>query len=127
MRGAGRWFGLDKVRAEGFVRDLRLDQEGVTLPGNRLDVKRLIGGIAKRLPELIHGGIYVGVVIYMGVRGPKARAQFFTGDDFARLFEERDKYLINLALKLEADPVPRHFLPMLINPKWPKRYITAGR
>jgi hypothetical protein len=63
----------------------------------------------------------------MGVGGPEARAQFFTGDDFARLFEERDKYLINFALKLEADPVPGHFLPLLINPKWPKRYITAGR
>ena len=64
-----------------------------------------------------------GVLIYFG--WPEAHAQLFPGDDFARLLEESEQNLINLALQLQPGPIPRHFLPLLVNPKRPKTYIPA--
>jgi hypothetical protein len=62
----------------------------------------------------------------MRIGGPEPRAQLFAGDDFTRFFEECQKDLINLALKLEAGPAPRNFLPLLVDPERPKEDIAAG-
>jgi hypothetical protein len=59
------------------------------------------------------------------IGGPEPYAQLFASDDFTRFFEEGQKNLINLALKLKAGPVPRNFLPLLVNPERPKKDIAA--
>jgi len=68
------------------------------------DIERLIGRIPKRLAQFVDGGIDVGVVVYVRVGGPEPEAQLFAGDDFTRLFEKGQEYLINLALELEPGP-----------------------
>ncbi len=114
------------MRMGGLVGNLRLQQKAVAFPGNGLDIERLIGGIAKRLAEFVDGGVYVGVVVHVRISGPEPHAQLFAGDDITRFFEECQKNLINLALELEPGPVPRNFLPLLINPEGPKEDIAAG-
>ena len=77
------------------------------------------------MAEFIDGGIHVGVVVHVRIGRPEPPAQLFAGDNFPRFFEECEKNLINLALELEAGPVPGHFLPLLVNPERPKIDIAA--
>ena len=125
MCGISRWLALGEERKRGLVGYFGPDQKAVAFARNGLDVERPTGGIAERLAELVDGGIYVGVVVYVRVGGPEAYAQLFAGNDFARFFEECQKNLINLPLELEPGPVPRHFLPLLVNPEWPKIDVAA--
>ena len=84
----------------GLVGNLRLHEEAVTLARNGLNVKRLIGGIAQRLAELVDGGIDVGVVVDVSIGRSQPHAELFAGDNFAGLLEECKQNLINFALKL---------------------------
>src|SRR5437588_8841299 len=61
---------LREVRIPDAVRDFRLNEKGVSLARNGLDILRLVGRIAERHAELINGGVYVGVVIDVRVRRP---------------------------------------------------------
>src|SRR5207302_9882102 len=89
---------LREVRIADAVRDFRLNEKGVSLARNGLDILRLAGRIAKRHAELINGGIYVGVVIDVSVRGPEANTQVVASHHFARLFEEPEKSRVHLRL-----------------------------
>ena len=125
--GISQGLALGQVRMGSFVGDFRLHQATVAFPGDSLDIERFIGGIAERLAKLVDRGIYIGVVVDVGIGGPEPRTQFFSGDHFPWFFKERQKNLINLALELEPGPVPGHFLPLLVNPKRPKMDIAARR
>lgn len=109
----------------GPIRHFRLDQKAVSPPGDRLDIKRLVGGIAQGHPQLVHGGIHIGIVIDVSIRRPQPRAQFLSGDDFAGLFQQCKEGLIDLSLKLQSGAVPGHLLALLVNPKGPEMDITA--
>src|SRR5258708_35804827 len=101
------------MRMRGFVGDFRLQQEAVAFPRNGFDVKRLIGGIAKRLAEFIDSGIYVGVVVHVRIGGPVPPAQVPTGGGITRVLLEGPRNPINLSLALEAGPVPRNVFACL--------------
>src|SRR5258708_36717565 len=100
------------MRMGGLVGNLRLQQKAVAFPGNGLDIERLIGGIAKRLAEIVDGGVYVDVGVLVRISGPKPHAQVFAGDDITRVFEDSQSDLINLALVLEPGPAPGKFSTM---------------
>src|SRR5579864_1482350 len=110
-----------------LVGHFRLHKEAVTLPWNGLDIKRFVGGIPQSDAKLVNRRIYVSVVIDVRIGGPEAHPQFFAGYDFSRLFQQCEKRLIDLALKLQAGPIPRNFLSLLINPEWPKMNVPARR
>src|SRR5947207_6357723 len=75
--------------------------------------------------SLVNSGIYASVVIHMRVGRPQPHAQLLPRHDFAGLLEEREKGLVDLPLKLQAASIARNFLPLLINPEWPKMDITT--
>jgi hypothetical protein len=113
------------VRIPDPVGDFGLNQEGVSLSRDGLHVERLVRGIAQGNAKLVNGGIYVGVVVDVRVRGPQAYAQLFPRHDFTRLFKKREKRLVDLPLKLQPNPIPRDFLPLLVNPEGPKMDVTT--
>jgi len=118
---------LGQVRMGSFVGDFRLHEKTVAFPGDGLDIKRFIGGIAERLAKFVDRGIYIGVVVDVGIGGPEPCTQFFAGDHFPRFLKKCQKNLIDLTLELETRPVPGHFLPLLVNAKRPKMDIAARR
>lgn len=116
---------LGDVRLPDPVGDFRLHEEGVSLSRDSLHVKRLVGGIPQGYAKFVDGGIHISVVIDVCVRGPEANAQLFARHDFTRLFEECEKRLVDFPLKLEPGSIPCDFLPLLINPEWPKMDVTT--
>src|SRR5277367_3424563 len=110
------------IHIGGFVRNYKT----ISFAGNRLDVERLVRGIAEDLAKFVYGCVDVGVVVDVRVRGPEALAQFFARDDLARLVEERDQDLIHLALQLNARAVPGDFLALLVHLKRTKTRKTRS-
>src|SRR6266481_8153483 len=83
--GVFRWHRGD---SHGSIRKLWRHNQAVALAGNGFDVERLLGGIPQSLTELIYGGIYVRVVVDVGVRRPQAEAQLLTCHHLALLFDK---------------------------------------
>ena len=96
---------LRRLRRNQPVNVLYFGNKTVALARNGIHERGLIRGIAENLPELVHSGVHVGIVVDVGVRRPKLHAQLFASHDFARLLKERKESLIDLALQLNARPL----------------------
>src|SRR5260370_9303668 len=91
-----RWLALGEERKRGLVGYFGPHQKAVAFARNGLDVERPTGGIAERLAEFVDGGIYVGVVVYVRIGGPKKDSHLFAGGGFTRFFQEGRKNLGNI-------------------------------
>jgi len=119
---------LRRRRSDGYghIGEFRLNNQAIALARDGLDIKRLVRGVAESLAQLVYGGVYVGVVIDMGIRGPQAEAQFIPGDHLTMLFDKGEQNLIDLALQFEASAILADFLTMLVDLKRSKADITRG-
>src|SRR5882724_2534076 len=116
--GIGSVRGRARIRLREWLhRKFRFAHKAVTLARNRFDVERFFGGVAKDLPQLVHRGIYVRIEIYVRVRRPERRLQFFARNHLAGLRDERKQYLIDLALQFQAASVAVDLLALLIDLK----------
>src|SRR5262249_13788103 len=76
--------------------------EPVATARNRLDESRIVGGIAKRLAQLVYGGVQAVVVVDEGVGGPPALAQIFAAYQFPGALEQVQQKLERLAGQARA-------------------------
>src|SRR6476646_11548246 len=79
--------GLGCQRCARSIGAFRWHSQTIAFPRNRLDVQRLIRGVAQYLAEFVYRRVYVGVVVDMRVGGPESLPQFLAGDDLTWLFE----------------------------------------
>src|SRR6267378_3052165 len=99
-RESRRLRGLRRLRRSRPVDVFYFGNKAVALARNGIHERGLIRGIAENLPELVHGGIHVRVVVDVGIRRPELHAQLFASHDVARLLKERNECLTDLALQL---------------------------
>src|SRR5882762_340198 len=111
-RESRRLQGLRRLRRNQPVNVLYFGNKTVALARNGIHERGLIRGIAENLPELVHSGVHVGIVVDVGVRRPELHAQLFASYDFARLLKERKEGLIDLALQLNPRPVLEKFFSL---------------
>src|SRR6266446_3385243 len=110
-RPLGFWRRGDRKRN---VRKFRGADEAVTLSRNRFNIKRLIRGFAKSLPQLVHRGVDVCIVIDMRVGRPQSLFQLIASDHFALLLQEYNQNLVDLALWAQARASTKNLLALLI-------------
>src|SRR5580704_1464079 len=113
-----------RSRRRGQLGKFRMHHEAVALAWHRLNIDRLLARIAKRLAQLVHRGIDVGVVIDVRLIRPEAQPQLFPRQHVALLFDEREQHLVHLALQAKARAALGYFLALLVDLKRAEPYIT---
>src|SRR5712692_8885044 len=106
--GRGR-FRLQRLGYKRPVKVIYFGDEAVALARNRIHERRLLRRIAEDLPQLVHGGVHVGIVVDVRVRRPELQAQLFAGHDVTRLLQQSNERVINLALELNPRPILKKF------------------
>jgi len=107
----GFWRRGDRKRN---FRKFRGSDEAVTLSRNRFNIKRLIGGFAKCLPQLVHRGVDVRIVMTLRVGRPQSLFQLIASDHFALLLQQHNQNLVDLALQAQARASTKDLLALLI-------------
>ena len=79
--------------------------EPVTASRDRLHEAGVLGSIAEDFPQPHDRVVQSVVKIDKGIPWPEAIAQFFAGDNFARLFQKQDQNLKGLFGELESETV----------------------
>jgi hypothetical protein len=72
-------------------------------------VARLIGDIAKRLPQLIDRRVEALFEVTRSHSGPKSAAKMFTSYQFAGLIHQRVQNRARLRGESDSGPMPRQF------------------
>lgn len=91
---------LRRFRFGGGLRDGR--DKPVTLPGNGLNVNRMVRRIVQSLAQLSNRGIKAPLKLNEGVRRPKPRSKPLTSDYFSRLFQKNFQNAQRLLLNMHA-------------------------
>jgi hypothetical protein len=76
--------------------------EAVALARHRLDVNRLIRGVAEGLPQFLERCVYAGIEVNMSISGPQALAEFLASDQVAGTLNQQRKNLEGLLLQADA-------------------------
>jgi hypothetical protein len=79
------------------------------VPGQCLDVSRVLDVIAQRLAQLIHSGVNAVFEVNESIGGPESLPDLFPGDHFAGALKERCENLERPFLKLDLDVVMPQF------------------
>src|SRR6266513_3062179 len=77
---------------------------GVAAARNRLNEMRTLGGITQHFAQAINGFFECQLVVNEGVSRPHALAEFLTGDDFLRMFQQDLQHLERLAREFLLQP-----------------------
>jgi hypothetical protein len=79
--------------------------EAVTPAWQRLDVPRIVGGIAQRIAQPLNRCVDAVVELDDGVVGPQHLAQLFAGHQLARPVQQHDQDSERLLVEANLDPV----------------------
>jgi len=77
--------------------------ETIPASGNRFHKAGVLGSIAQHFAQAHYGIVQSVVEIDKGIAGPKAIAQFFARDNFARLLKKHDQNLKRLLWKFDSE------------------------
>jgi hypothetical protein len=102
---------------------LDLAYEAITLPGNSLDIARIIGRISQGVPQSPYRGVDAMVELDNGLVRPEALPNLLARDYFAGRFE---KHLQDLeGLLLESNPVSlfAQFAPSTVQLEWAEAHV----
>src|SRR5712671_243267 len=111
----------------GPVQKFHRADEAVASARNRLHVNGLLVGVTKNLPQLIDGGIHIGVKIYVSIGTPKTRPELFARNDFAVPLKQGDQYLANLAGQTQARAIFGEVQPLPIELECSEPRVASGK
>jgi hypothetical protein len=84
-------------RAGGEGERLQVSNKPVSAPGYGFDVPRIVGRVAQRSPELVHGRVQTVFKIDKRFSSPDLFAQLFAGNQFAGMCQQDQQNLERLA------------------------------
>jgi hypothetical protein len=87
----------------------------------------LIGGVTKRLPQLINGSVYAVFKVAGTDTGPKKAAKVFTGHQLTRPFHQRSQNLPRLSGKFDSVAMLAQFRNDGVEFKWSKGEVRRPR
>ena len=76
--------------------------ETVTATGNGLDVARIVGGVAERSAEFVHGRVEAVFEVDEGAFGPYLLAELLASDNLTRMCEQAQEDLKGLSRQTDA-------------------------
>ena len=103
-RSSNGWRRFDGSRRQDAGPDLR--NEPVALAGDRLDVRRRIGGIAQRLANLADRRVDPGLDVHEDIGTPQPLDDVGPRDQLAWPFGQEDEQVHRLATELDPPPLP---------------------
>ena len=74
--------------------------EAITAPSECLDKHRSVRRFTERIAQPFDGGIKTMIKVDKGVRRPELIAQFLSGNQFSRMFQQSGQHLKRLFLEL---------------------------
>ena len=83
--------------------------KSVAFAGQRLDEARLFYRIRQRFPEMIDDLVQAAIEVDEGIRLPQPARQFFAGEEFACVLEQRQQQLEGLIAERCSTPVMAQF------------------
>src|SRR5712671_1381447 len=111
----------------GPVQEFHRANEAVAAARNRLHVNGLLVGVTKNLPQLIDGGIHIGVKIDVSIGTPKTRPQLFARNDFAVPLKQGDQHLANLTGQTQARAIFGEVQPLPIELECSEPRVASGK
>src|SRR6185437_7515765 len=99
------WEKLSRQSCRRVGQDFDWGNEPVPVAGNGLDVARFLGRITQCIAQSSHRSIQASVEVHKGAVWPQSSAQFFSGNQFTRTFDEDLKNLEWLILELQPSAV----------------------
>ena len=115
----------------GNLRFGRLHFDGsdkaVASPGDGLDVKGLLRGIAQGLTEFADGGVDAIVGLNESVGRPELQFQFVAGDNLSPSFKQEQENFQRLILHADTMPLAAKFARSGIDLEYAKSLDRSGR
>jgi hypothetical protein len=105
---AGHSVGL-RPGFRGKFRALHGADPPIAAAPNGLNENWVVGGIAQRVAQALDGAADGAIKIHKYIARPKCLAEFFVGDDFVGVAEQKSQHTEGQILKMDLDPVPAEF------------------